>query len=68
MNCFLFLWAVFALLDPDLDPKCESGSGYRSRDPIESGSTTLVLDPQKKKNIIKKFHVVMISMVSLEYL
>jgi hypothetical protein len=32
---------IFALLDPDLD--CESGSGYGSRGPIESGSTALLL-------------------------
>ncbi len=37
INFFLFLWVIFAVLDPD----CESGSGYRFRDPIESGSTTL---------------------------
>jgi hypothetical protein len=34
INCFLFFWVIFALLDPD--PDCEFGSGYR--DPIESGS------------------------------
>jgi hypothetical protein len=34
INFFLCLWVIFALLDPDR----ESGSGYRSRDPIESGS------------------------------
>ncbi len=32
--------STLALLDPD--PDCESGSGYGSRDPIESGSTTLI--------------------------
>jgi hypothetical protein len=37
MNCYLFFWAIFALLDPDY----ESGSGYGSRDPIESRFTTL---------------------------
>jgi hypothetical protein len=31
---FLCLWVIFALLDPDW----ESGSGYGSRDPTESGS------------------------------
>ncbi len=30
------------------DPECESGSGYGSRDPIESGSTTLLLTPGDK--------------------
>jgi hypothetical protein len=34
INFFLCLWVIFALLGPD----GESGSGYRSRDPIESGS------------------------------
>ncbi len=34
-NFFLFLWVSFSLLDPD--PDCESGSGYGSRDTIESG-------------------------------
>jgi hypothetical protein len=38
-NCFLSLWVIFALLDPD----CESGSGYRSSDPIESGSGSTAL-------------------------
>jgi hypothetical protein len=33
----LFLWVVFALLDPD--PDCESG--FTSRGPTESGSTTV---------------------------
>jgi hypothetical protein len=37
INCFLFLWAIFSLLDPD--PDCESGSGY--------GSTTL----QKRRHV-----------------
>jgi hypothetical protein len=32
INFFLFLWVIFAILDPD--PDCGSGS----RDPIESGS------------------------------
>jgi hypothetical protein len=34
---FLCLLFIFALLDPD--PDCESGSGYGSRGPNESGST-----------------------------
>ncbi len=34
--------STLALLDPD--PDCESGSGYGSRDPIESGSTTLITE------------------------
>jgi hypothetical protein len=33
-NFFLFLWVIFALLDPVLDRESESGS----RDPIEFGS------------------------------
>jgi hypothetical protein len=37
INCFLFFWAIFALLDPD--PNCESESGYGAKDPIESGSS-----------------------------
>ncbi len=36
---FLFFWVNFALLNPDKNPDCESRFG--SRDPIESGSTTL---------------------------
>ncbi len=36
INCFLFFWVIFALLDLDPDQDCESGSG--SRDPIEYGS------------------------------
>jgi hypothetical protein len=31
---FLYLWIIFALLDPD--PDCKSGSGYGSRDPLNS--------------------------------
>jgi hypothetical protein len=42
VNCFIFFWAIFALLDPD----CESGS--RDQGPhgilIQSGSTTLLRD------------------------
>jgi hypothetical protein len=30
LDCFLFLWVIFALLDPDLDPQFECGSGSRS--------------------------------------
>jgi hypothetical protein len=44
---FFIFWPIFALLDPDLD--CESGSGYGSRVPIESGSNPdpdTVPDPQ----------------------
>jgi hypothetical protein len=39
INFFIFLCVIFALLDPDLD--CESGS--RSRNPTESGYTTLLV-------------------------
>ncbi len=35
INCFLFFWAIYALLNPDPDPNCESGSGYGSRGPTE---------------------------------
>jgi hypothetical protein len=35
------LWVIFSLLDSD--PYCKSGSGYGSRDHVESGSTTLVV-------------------------
>ncbi len=35
------MWVIFALLD--LDPDCESGSGYGSRDPIESGSRSTAM-------------------------
>jgi hypothetical protein len=38
-NFFLFLWVIFALLDPDPDP--DSESGYVSTDLIGSGSETL---------------------------
>jgi hypothetical protein len=31
------MWVIFALLDPDPDQDCESGSGYESKDPVESG-------------------------------
>jgi hypothetical protein len=41
INYFIFFWLIFALLDPH--PDCKSGSGYGSRDPIESGSDP---DPQ----------------------
>jgi hypothetical protein len=34
LNFFLLLWVIFALLDPDPDSKCGSGS----TDLIESGS------------------------------
>ncbi len=40
---FMFLWVIFALLDPD--PDCEFGSWYGSRDTIESGSNPDT-DPQ----------------------
>ncbi len=43
MNCFLFLRAILALLNPD----CESGPG--ARDPIESGSTTLGTTMEKNQ-------------------
>jgi hypothetical protein len=36
LNFFLFLWVIFALLDPD--PDFESGSVYGFEDLIESGS------------------------------
>ncbi len=39
INLFLFLWVIFALLDPDVDS--ESGSGFM--DPIGSDPDT---DPQ----------------------
>ncbi len=42
INFFLCLCVIFALLDPDSD--CESGTGYGSRDPIDSGSSP-VTDP-----------------------
>ncbi len=46
-NFFLCLWVIFALLDPD--PDCESGFGYGSRDPIESGSNPdLDTDPDSQ--------------------
>jgi hypothetical protein len=41
INFLLCLWVILALLDPD--PDCESGSGYGSRDPIESGSGSTAL-------------------------
>ncbi len=53
---FSYLCVIFALLDRD--PDCESGSGYGSRDPIESGSNTdpdtdQDPDPQHWKNVSK---------------
>jgi hypothetical protein len=39
LTFFLLLWSNFVLLEPDLDPNCESGYGYGSRDPIDSGSS-----------------------------
>jgi hypothetical protein len=41
INFFLCLWVIVALLDPDSD--CETGSGYGSRDPVESGSGSTAL-------------------------
>jgi hypothetical protein len=29
LTFFLFVWVIFALLNPDLDPNYEPGSGYR---------------------------------------
>jgi hypothetical protein len=43
----------FALLVPD--PDCESGPGYGSRDPIESGSTRLHETHFFLKSNIRKF-------------
>jgi hypothetical protein len=48
INCFLFLWVIFAPLDPE--PDCESGT----RDPIEPGSNPDP-DPQHCKNIEIRF-------------
>jgi hypothetical protein len=31
---FLYLWVIFALLDPDPDPDYESGSRYGSMGPL----------------------------------
>jgi hypothetical protein len=42
LNIFLFLWIIFALLDPVPDLDYESGFGYGSTDLIESGSETPV--------------------------
>ncbi len=53
INFFLFLWVIFALQDPN--PDCESGPGYGSRDPIESGSTTLHETHFLLKSNIRKF-------------
>ena len=39
LDFFLFLWVIFALLDPD--PDSESGSRYGSSDLIEFGLETL---------------------------
>jgi hypothetical protein len=44
---FLLLWVIFALLDPDLDPDSEYGSG--STDPVEYGSNP-DLDPIRIHN------------------
>jgi hypothetical protein len=37
LTFFYVFWVIFALLDPDHE------SGYGSRDPIESGSKTLMI-------------------------
>jgi hypothetical protein len=42
---FLLLWVILALLDPDLDPDSEYGSG--STDPVESRSNP---DPIRIRN------------------
>jgi hypothetical protein len=44
LNFFLFLWVIFAFLDPNPDSKIriQSESGYGSTDLTESGSETLV--------------------------
>jgi hypothetical protein len=41
-NLLTVFYVLGNLLPPGSDPDCESGSGYRSRNPIESGSN---LDP-----------------------
>jgi hypothetical protein len=46
---FLFLWVIFALLDPDPD----SESGYGFTDPTESGSETLTKLVDDKGQIMK---------------
>jgi hypothetical protein len=40
LDFFLFLWVIFALLDPD--PQFESGSGSSNSNKCGSGSETLV--------------------------
>jgi hypothetical protein len=47
LNFFLFLWVIFALLDPD--PDSESGSGSKSIS--QFSSTVEVKDQSRKKNI-----------------
>ncbi len=49
---FLFLWVIFALLDPDQDP--DSESEYGSTDLIESGSNP---DPVPKHCIWHNKHM-----------
>ncbi len=46
-NFFLFLWVIFAVLDPDP----ESGSGYGSTHLIESGSN---MDPDPESETLSK--------------
>ncbi len=43
LNFFLFLWVIFALLDPDPDSEFKSGYGFT--DLVESGSNP---DPDPK--------------------
>ncbi len=53
---FLKLFSIFAFLDPH----CESGSGYGSRDPIESGSNLTTLQkwlPHETVTILEAYSI-----------
>jgi hypothetical protein len=49
---FLYLWVIFALLDPDLDPDLDPATQIDA-DPCGSGSTTLQTN-NETKNLNKK--------------
>jgi hypothetical protein len=48
---FLFLWVLFALLDPDPKFECGSGSGSSNSNPYGSGSATLLERPPNHQSM-----------------
>jgi hypothetical protein len=51
LDFFLFLWVIFALLDPDRDPATQIIA-----DPCGSGSETLLADPHQFEDLDPAFH------------